>query len=333
MKKIGLFLGTVAVAACLLDYAVTSGLARTGHGDWGIWNAVFSGAAAADILLSGNSRTVEHIDPETLDAELGTRSWNLGMAGYQFETQYHAYRIYRLYNPPPRLLVQNVDEWEFSPSSDPTGKVQFFSRVRDGRLRAYLAAAGFDRKKLLLPFVRYLNNPRHIAGGLMEFFRLRHFPAERVRGYAPVDAAWDGTNLRDFIRNRKGVLVPAADPRVLALFDEFLAGLREDGVEVVLVASPFYREAAALEPDRPAFMEMVRRAGAKHGFRLLDYGPDPMSEVTENFYGAMHLNKLGSRRFSQKLAKDIKKLGLLERADATSPRPSGPRGTDSRRGG
>jgi len=321
LKKLALFLGTVAVAAWLLDHAVTEGLARTGHGDWGIWNPIFAGKVKADILLSGNSRTVEHLDPEVLDAKLGTRSWNLGMSGYQFETQYHAYKIYRLYNPPPRLIVQNIDEWEFSHSSNPTDKVQFFSRIRDPRLRAYLAAAGFDKKKLYLPFVRYLNNPRHIAGGLMEFFRLRHFAAERVRGYAPVDASWDGTNLLNFIRASKGRLEPAADPHALAMFDEFLAGCKSDGVYVVLVASPFYREAAALEPDRPAFMATLRRMGEKYGFRMLDYGADPMADDTDNFYGAMHLNRKGSLRFTEKLAGDIKELGLLEKAAIAPSRP------------
>ncbi|HAT72931.1 MAG TPA: hypothetical protein DCS63_08970 [Elusimicrobia bacterium] len=312
IKKISIFAGTVLVAALLLDLAVTAGLKRTGHGDWGIWNAVYSGKLGADVVLSGNSRTAEHIDPDIIDRELGTRSCNLGMAGFEFETQYHAYMIYELYNRKPRLIIQNIDAWEFMPGQDGTNKMQFFAYILDPRLRAYLLRAGFKKKYLYLPFLRYLGNPRHITGGLVEFFRLRHFPTERLRGYGPVNGGWDGTDLANFRRRYNNVLVPGQDPHALGLLEDLLKHCRDNKIQLVMVHSPLYHEATEIIKDREGFMAIFSDLGRKYGAPVLDYTNDKLSGDTAYFYGAMHLNKEGSRLFSAKLAKDIKKLRILK---------------------
>lgn len=312
IKRILLFGGTVLLAALGLDLAVTAGLKKTGHGDWGVWNDIYAGRLNADVVLSGNSRTAEHIDPEILDARLGTRSCNLGMAGFEFETQYHAYMIYGLYSKKPRLVIQNIDVWELTPDQDGTNKVQFFAYILDPRLRAYLAGAGFKTKYLYLPFLRYLGNPRHVAGGLIEFFNLRHFPTERLRGYGPVDGAWDGTDLANFRKRYNNELVPARNPHALAMFEDLLRHCHDNGIPLVMVHSPLYREATGIIKDREGFMNIFRALGEKYGAPVLDYTEDELSNHTAYFYGAMHLNKEGSRLFSIKLAGDIEKLQLLK---------------------
>ena len=45
---------------------------------------------------------------------------------------------------------------------------------------------------------------------------------------------------------------------------------------------------------------------------ILDYTHMSLCEDTSYFYNAMHLNKKGSDIFSDSLANDIKKMGILK---------------------
>ena len=54
-----------------------------------------------------------------------------------------------------------------------------------------------------------------------------------------------------------------------------------------------------------------KKIADKYGIPILDYMTMSLCKDTTYFYNAMHLNKKGSEIFSDSLAHDLKRLGIL----------------------
>jgi lysophospholipase L1-like esterase len=57
--------------------------------------------------------------------------------------------------------------------------------------------------------------------------------------------------------------------------------------------------------------ETYRNLADRHGIPILDYTDMWICHDTTYFYNAMHLNKAGAEIYTDSLANDVKRLGIL----------------------
>lgn len=108
-----------------------------------------------------------------------------------------------------------------------------------------------------------------------------------------------------------------ADPAEEAAFAALLDALRTDGVRAVVVQAPLYRPVAILRPAEDARLVALV---ASRGFPLLNYPADPgcpIGDDAADFWDWSHLGERGAARFSERLSRDLVRLGFLR----SSPPP------------
>ena len=95
-------------------------------------------------------------------------------------------------------------------------------------------------------------------------------------------------------------------------FEEYLSLAKTEGIDVVFVYCPIYIGATQKMMSLKSIYDYYERIADKYAIPILDYTHMGLCSDTAYFYNAMHLNKKGSDIFSDSLAHDIKKLGILK---------------------
>ena len=273
------------------------------------WNEIKDGKINADILINGNSRAMSHFVPSEFDAVLNYKTYNLGFGGHPFNAQYLKYGYYINYNKKPQLLIQNVD---FITLTDifiiGHEREQILPFVYDDYLQQHLLHFGFSKIELYLPLIRYFGYQQVIKNGMFEFLTLKHYNNKMaVQGFIPEKGNWNPTEL-----NKIENLEFSRDSFTVNLFDKYLSELKNDNIEVVLVNSPVYYKATEKLLDREVMNEFYKKIARKYNFTYLDYTSDSLCFDSTMFVMAVHLNEFGAKKFSHKLAIDLKKMELLK---------------------
>ena len=304
-----LFALIALLAASALDLVATSGLRESRLGNYSEWNDIRDGKTTADVLIQGSSRAWVQFSPAIIGSRLGMTCYNLGVDGYPLDMQLARYRVYREYNPRPRVIVQSVDVYGLTVRDAIFEPEQFLPYLDDGILKDDLGQfhyfGWFDYN---LPLVRYRAQWRTVYRGVMESAGLRSYVSGKVNGYEGQAKQWDPRPLADYIARHPNGVAQNHLPAVEAQFDAFLAQCEREGVLVVLVYSPEYIAAQPLAANRKEILDIYRRLSEKHGFPFLDYSTDPICFDTAYFYNSQHMNKRGAEAFSAEFAGDLAAL-------------------------
>ena len=95
------------------------------------------------------------------------------------------------------------------------------------------------------------------------------------------------------------------------MFDEYLKRVRTDSINMVFVYPPIYIGATDKMTNLDDMYSVYHQFADKYDIPILDYTYMNICYDTTYFYNAMHLNRLGAEIFSDRLANDIKRLGIL----------------------
>jgi hypothetical protein len=278
----------------------------------GIWSKIINSQMDANVLIIGNSRAFVHISPTILDSVLQVNSYNLGINGYPFSMQYVQYKIYEKYgNPKPDLIIQTADLGTLYRRKNVFDGAQFLPYMQEPLLKSELKKMdGFSFADFYIPAYKYHSELVIIYEGLMEFSGIKHFHDAGIKGYVGEEKDWDGSKLAEQLAGDS--LVAEIDPEIVEWFDTHLKDCKQNNIEVVMVFSPEYYKATKYYKNCEEVKNIYRSFSSKYGFPFLDYSADPLCYDTTYFYNAMHLNKIGAKIFSTKLAHDIDSLGILK---------------------
>ena len=296
LKKLcsfGILLIAVLLAA---DYCLSRVVCHADEPNFEIWRDVMSGEASTDILISGDSRVNTDCYPPVIDSVTGLRSYSCGVIGHHFTIQKIRYDMYKRYNEKPDLLVQFVDNW------------------------LYDSISKYDYQQ----FLPWMWNPHF----LIEIFSRDPLPSLRMslpwfryHGHRLMDMKW-GTKSTSrgfytynhdssFSRIDDSQLVMYRHPRNERLFRLFLSEVSAEGIKIVLVMSPYY-DCPGLSQDLMAknreYFETIAR---EYDIPFLDYSDIPQCEDKPLFLDGIHLNKKGAVFFSELLANEIIRLGII----------------------
>ena len=300
MKKFlirtSLFILMVTVAMCVLDVVLTKKLNHYEYRPMLGWNEIYDGRASADIVIMGNSRAWVHYSPAILDSVLHCHTYNLGIDGSAFNRQYSRYKIYRMYDKKPKVILQNID---FVTLAYTTGYEQFqyfpyfYRRDMQELVVPYEEFTFADK---YLPFYRYANF------GIKRIFKTKVAP---VNGYIGKEEPWNGTRLR-----KKKSFKFTVDSTTLEQFEQYLAETHAEGIQMIFVHAPIYQKITQKLEGRDEMWRLYKRLAEQYQIPILNYEEDSLSMDTNYLYNATHLNKTGSEIFSRKLANDLKEMGI-----------------------
>ncbi len=132
------------------------------------------------------------------------------------------------------------------------------------------------------------------------------------QGFRPMDTPWDSEFEEYVAAHPDGALFPI-DPVGVAEFERLIAVLRQHGADVVVVFSPEWEPVRRLERNREDVMRRYTAIAANHHVPFIDYSNSAAARNQSLFYNSQHLNRLGAKVFTTKLANDLLELAESRR--------------------
>lgn len=298
------------VAACLLDYCISSGLMKMEDYRFQTWSHIVRGGNDHKVLIMGNSRGFSHFDPVIIDSLCSTDSYSIGIGGYPVNVQMMRWNVYKSHNQNPEVIIYNVDPMTFAQIEDVRHQHQseaFFPLVYDGVSRGELKKVGYDFGELCVPLYRMGGYQQVIKNGLLEFFHLKHYSSwPSVKGHRPESGEWNGEEL-----NKMEAGPREFNEKSVSMFENLLAEFKQEGIKVVLVFSPLYSGAVEKMTNIEEWREYFRRLAETEDVYYLDYLGNPICKDTANFCVSVHLNETMTQVFTTMFCEDLKSLNIL----------------------
>ncbi len=284
----------------MADYLLSKEAARSNYRPIESWYDLMHGNIDADVIIMGNSRAWVQYHPMILDSILGVSTYNIGMEGSAVNRQVHKYNLFRKHNRKPKVILQNIDLFSFDYIVG-LEREQFLPYFWDSSMREeFLSSEPFTFWEKYIPLHRYhiIQMKNLISRG----------PRSLTKGYQGMDREWDGSKYQQISE-----LTFVPNDTTVRIFEEYLSETRAESIKVVFVVAPCYIGTTHKIVNLAELQAFYQNLADKYDIPILDYSHMDICNDTTFFYNAMHLNKRGAELFSDSLANDIKKLGVLNK--------------------
>lgn len=310
--RIATFVALVVALAYGLNYAVNTGLRRIRTSDFGATNQMLSGRVNADIVITGSSRALSHYDPKIIQAITGKSVFNLGRNGSQTDLQVAVFKAYLRHNARPKLVIHNLDLFTFVSSHEIYDPGQYLPYLDEPAIYQAIRAVYPDAWKWkYIPLYGYTAVDMNFDWllGLRGLVGLD--PREdHYRGFRPRSGGWT-EDFDNFRRSNPDGVTIQVEPRAVRDFEELIAVCHQEGIPLLLVYSPEYRQMQLMERDRRQIFQRFQEICRRNRIPLWDYSESPLSADRTYFVNSQHLNTLGAEVFSLDLARHLASSNLF----------------------
>ncbi len=307
--RIVFFVVPIILIGGLGDWYISKTLRKSNsyaEGEYSTWNAILEGNINSDIVVYGSSRAWVHVSPAILKDSLKMSVYNFGIDGHNFWLQYLRHDLYLQHNKKPKVIIQTLDFSTLMKQKTLYNPDQFLpymlwnKKIKDATL-SYEGYKFFDYE---IPLVRYYGK----LNAFKEVKRLIRKPdanlPERIRGYKGMDRQWNNDFQNAKLKLKK--INIELDSKSVALFEKYLQECQSKHIKMIFVYTPEYIEGQNLIVNKKDIISLYRQFSIKYNIPFYDYSNDALSMNQDNFYNALHLNKVGSEKFSRKLAATLK---------------------------
>ena len=262
------------------------------------WYELMHDNIKANVVVMGNSHAKNHYNPTIIDSILKSSTYNLGLQGCNIRELVPRYNLYRDKQDKPELIIQDINLYTLANEVGQHNS-QFFPYFWNSALRKeYFPLEPFSFQEKYLPLYRYSGTK----------INLKRKPRILEKGYHGIDEVYDGTRFRQV----STVQFDYTDTS-LCLFDEYLARNKAEGIKMIFVYSPTYIGVLDKMTNLNEMYSVYQELADRYDIPVLDYTYMGMCYDTTFFANATHLNIAGAKIFSDSLANDLLKLGLIDR--------------------
>jgi len=298
----------ILVALIFLTNAmITSGLRRIRTSEVGALNQVMQGKVNAQIVITGSSRALAHFDPRLLEQATGYTAYNIGRNGSQTDMQVAFLRAYLEHNQKPKIVIHSLDAFSFVTSREVFEQVQYTPYLSDPALYSALWKVNPDIwKSRDLPLYGYVVEDMNFAWtqGVRGFFGWSP-RQDFFLGFNPRSKEWS----EDFERFRElrphGVEF-AIEKAGIQDVEDLITLCRQNGIQLIFVYSPEYREVQKITTNRDAIFSEFRELSAQYQVPFWDYSDWSHAGDRSYFQNSQHLNARGAEAFSNDLAGQLR---------------------------
>lgn len=297
-----------------LHFTLNHGLRQVRTSKYGAFNALASGTADADIVISGSSRALNHYDPRIFQATTGLRTYNLGMNASQSDVQLAVLRTYLKRNRPPKLLIHNLDLFSFEGTrkGELYNPALFVPYLGDDELfKPLLAIDSEVWKWKYIPLYGY-TVPDMTFSWTLGLLRLAGIdpPEDYINGFNPRYGTWNA-DFDQFRTTLKANVTYRIEPTAVQALMKIVETALERGISPVLVYSPEYHEMQALEVNRGEIIALFESIARQYKIPFIDYSTSTFSKNRDLFINSQHLNNVGAEAFSKHLSADLMERKIL----------------------
>jgi hypothetical protein len=137
----------------------------------------------AQVLLLGSSRMQHHVDPEVLSRKLSLSVYNAGLDGEDFLYAAMLMDLWQRYDPPPRMIILQVDPFSFTKSTGELKRSSIFSFYLD---ESDLVRQVIYQQSALEPF-KYVSSCYRANGKVLPIFKNLFAPDyDPLNGFRPL---------------------------------------------------------------------------------------------------------------------------------------------------
>lgn len=299
------------IIALIFDLMISKGLQHTPKNHLETFNTIMHDTLNNDVIVLGNSRGTNAYHPYYMDSVLDCNSRNISVSGQTYIISDLRYRIYRRNNLAPRLLILNIDHIELNMGTLGFERYQYFPYIKDTLVQEILDLQHFTWMDKHVPLWRYRGDYKYMGLGLLELFGIYHLKGEQYKGWSSNQGVYNGTNLQNILET-DGEIKCSIDDSTLVVFDRLLQQTKQEAIPTIMVYSPMYYVAQEnMSATFDTIMDTYYQLSEKYNVPILDYRSLPMNYDSIYFNDATHLNDIGAREFSIKLAQDIDSLGYF----------------------
>ncbi len=294
------------------DWFLSNQLRHSRYGEFGVWNDIYDGNIDADIAIYGSSRAMVHLDPLIIKDSLKMNAYNFGLNGHNFWLQYYRHKELLKHNPKPKFIIHSVDMFTLVKREDLFQMEQFLPyMLYNKELHQWIGSyKGYSNYDYIIPLVRYYGQYKTIGKVFKSLLKGNKVDrSDRSLGFAAKDLPWND----DLVKARAQFpdYRVAVDSASVVLFENYLKECRNLGTAIALIYTPEYIEGQDFVKNRAEIMNIFSSLANKYNIPFIDYSNDSISYKREYFYNASHLNGIGARLFTSKLASDIKSNEVL----------------------
>lgn len=307
LKNTGLFLLPLIALMFLADWFFSHHLRNSREDEFSVWNDIYDGKVNSDVVIYGSSRAMVHLDPKIIKDSLKLDAYNLGINGHNFWLQYYRHKELIEHNKKPAFIIHSVDVFTLAKRKDLFHMEQFLPYMLYNRdLEKWIGSyEGYSSYDFNIPLVRYYGQYKTIGSVIKEAITGTQLAdSGRYLGFSAQYKEWND----DLVKAKKKFpdFNAELDKETVRLFDKYLKECIDNGIYIVLVYTPEYKEGQSFVRNRSEVMNTFQTFSAKYNIPFLDYSDDPISYDKKYFYNASHLNVTGAEIFTSKLISDIK---------------------------
>lgn len=302
--KIICFFGLIILLVYGMNAMLNSGLRRIKTCQFGVSNAIVEGKINADIIITGSSRAVSHYDPRIIQSVTGLTAFNIGRNGSQTDMQLAVLKTYLKHNRKPRIVIHNLDAFSFVMTTEVYDPGQYLPYLGEKDL--------YDALKIINPKLWWKCKYLPLYGYMVEDMRLDWMQGPLgLLGWSPRENFFQGFNPRtgtwteDFASfraaNPDGVTFEI-QPAGVKVMEDLIHVCQENGIMLILVYSPEYREMQSLTRNRADIFNEFQKLSQSPGVLLWDFSNWKDADDTNFFMNSQHLNAQGAQIFSTDLA-------------------------------
>ena len=270
-------------------------------------------AGQLDLLICGASAGQVSINPDTLDAALGTRSYNLGSPRLLLHARTYLLQKELERNPIKTVLLEvslDVLSQDDGQTDYARGEARMLTRLdslseRVAYCKTFLPARNF--MQLYAVSVRYGVESllARLTGTTAKIFK----PIRGYRENAPHDMTL-APERSEILRDSQSLPQPKAEN--LAELQKMADLCREHGARTIVVVTPTpYSYHWKIDNEEEAF-GVLREFCSRNGFLLLNFDLDRERAAyysdAESFADDYHMSAIGAPVFSPRLAETLKRV-------------------------
>lgn len=274
------------------------------------WYKIYNGKINSDVVILGTSRAEVHYDPRVILKETGLKTFNLGLSGTHYNLFSIRWNSYINNNPPPKILIADIDAGALSHQKEIYGKFQYlpyFYKEEYSRVAKEIDQDYYYEK--LIPLYKYRGYEMSIVKQLKSNYDHKNCD-KNFNGYIEHDINWierDYLKLLNILKNKPLKDTSNYDFKEgLKLLKQIIIFSKKNNIRLIFTTSPVYYEALGIDVDRNfRFKKVVEKLSKKNKIEWYDFSDCKLSKRKENFYNSSHLNKRGAEQYSKMISEII----------------------------
>lgn len=311
--KIVIYSISIITICFIVQYFVDKGFRKYNVGEYAVWNKIFAGKVASDIVIIGSSRAAHQFNPKILEDSTDFTCFNLGVDGGGFITIKSRWESYKANNKSPKILIFNFDMMYFRRREVITNKMKYLPYLSEHAVSSNLERIDnmiwFEKN---IPLLKYCGLSDQIFLGLKSYIGLFSEVKNKLyNGYWADPRSWDQDFVKFKAKNKKIIFseenIDDSFDHIIELNEEF----KKKKIKLILVHAPMYYELQKLMPQMDSLMLVMKQLASNNSFLFWDYSKDSLSFSRTYFHNSMHLNRKGANLFTQQLASDLEKYIII----------------------